>query len=139
MKDETQGKLRLVEAKGKTIFTDQKQKLISIVNLASVRDFERAVGKQIDPIRFRANVYIDHVGHWSEFDLVGKELSCGELTIEVTERIKRCAAINVDPQTGERNINMIKFLRSNFGHMDMGVFAKVKKGGHISIGDALKH
>jgi len=139
MKDEAQGKIRLVEAKGKTIFTDQKRKLISIVNLASVRDFERVVGKQIDPIRFRANVYIDHIGPWSEFDLVGKELSCGELTIEVSERIERCSAINVDPQTGERDINMINFLQKNFGHIEMGVFAKVKKGGHISIGDVLKH
>ncbi len=137
MKDEAQVKLRLVEAGSETIFTDQKQKLISIVNLASIRDFERVVAKHIDPIRFRANIYIDGVDPWSEFDLVGKEISCGELTIEVTERIDRCAAINVDPQTGVRDINLINLLKSSFGHIEMGVFAKIKNGGHIAIGDAL--
>ena len=65
MKDETRGKPRLVEAKGDAIFTDQKRKLISIINLASVRDLERVIGKSVDPIRFRANIYIDGIDPWS--------------------------------------------------------------------------
>ena len=139
LKDETKGKPRLVEAKGKTIFTDQKKKLISIINLASVRDLEQVVGKSVDPIRFRANIYINGTSPWSEFNWVEKVMSCGDLIIEVKERIDRCAAINVDPQTGERDMNLINLLQSNFDHIDMGVFAEVKKGGHIAIGDVLKH
>ena len=139
LKDETKGKLRLVEAKGKTIFTDQKRKLISIINLASVRDLEQVVGKPVDPIRFRANIYINGTSPWSEFNWVEKVMSCGDLIIEVKERIDRCAAINVDPQTGDRDMNLVNLLQRNFGHIDMGVFAEVKKGGHIAIGNVLKH
>jgi uncharacterized protein YcbX len=137
MKDEARGKPHLVEAKGDAIFTDQKRKLISIINLASVRDFERVVGKPVDPIRFRANVYIDGIDPWSEFGWVGKEISCGGATLEVMERICRCAAINVDPQTGERDINLVNFLQGGFGHNNMGVLAKVTKAGYFAIGDAL--
>jgi uncharacterized protein YcbX len=137
LKDEARGKPRLIEGKGKTIFTDQKRKLISIINLASVRDFERVVGKAVDPIRFRANVYIDGIDPWSEFDCVGKETSCGGATIEVMEPIDRCAAINVNPQTGKRDINLVKFLQGGFGHINMGVLAKVTKAGHFAIGDVL--
>ena len=137
MKDEAGGKTRLVEAKGDTIFTDQKRKLVSIINLASVRDFERVVGKVVDPIRFRANVYIDGIDPWSEFDSVGKEILCGGATIEVMEPIDRCAAINVNPQTGDRDINLVNFLKKGFGHINMGVLAKVTKTGHFAIGDVL--
>lgn len=137
MKEEAKGKPRLVEARGETIFTDQKQKLISIVNLASVRALEQFAGLSVDPIRFRANIYIDGIESWSEFNWVGKELLCGKVTLEVTERIDRCAAINVDPQTGKRDINLIQFLQDGFGHIDMGIFAKVKKTGYFSVGDVL--
>ena len=137
MKDEARGKPRLVEAKGETIFTDQKRKLISIINLASVRDFERVVGKPVDPIRFRANVYIDGIDPWSEFDWIGKDILCGGVTMETMERIDRCAAINVDPQTGERDMNLVNSLQGGFGHIDMGVFAMVTKAGSFAVGDNL--
>ena len=132
------GKLRFVEAKGETIFTDKKKKLISIINLASVRDIEKSIGKSIDPTRFRANIYIDGLRPWSEFNWVDKMFSCGGMVIEIKKRIERCSAINVDPKTGVRDINLVNLIQNNFGHIDMGVFAEVKKGGHIAVGNNLR-
>jgi uncharacterized protein YcbX len=53
------------------------------------------------------------------------------------EPIDRCAAINVNPKTGERDINLVKSLQGGFGHINMGVLAKVTKAGYFVIGDVL--
>lgn len=137
MKDECRGKPQLVEAKGDAVFSDQKNKVISIINLASVRDLERVAGMELDPIRFRANIYVDGLDPWSEFEWCGKDIQAGDVVLGVTERIDRCAAIDVDPDTGVRGGNLLKALRSGFGHIDMGVFATVKSGGKFALGDEI--
>ena len=137
LRDESRGKPRLVESKGETIFTDQKKKVLSVINLASVRDLERVVGKPIDPIRFRGNIYIDGIDPWSEFNWIGKDAQCGSAGMNIRERIERCAAINVDPQTGVRDMNLVKTLHEGFGHSDLGVFATVTQAGSFAPGDSL--
>ncbi len=136
MKDEARGKPRLVEARGETVFTDQKSKVISVVNLASIRDLERVAGKPVDPTRFRANVMIDGVAPWSEFSWIGRDVSGGGAKFNIKERIQRCVAINVNPKTGERDQNLIKALHEGFGHVDMGIFAAVTQAGAFATGDS---
>ncbi|MBT3238488.1 MAG: MOSC domain-containing protein [Rhodospirillaceae bacterium] len=138
MKDECRGKPQLVEAKDEVVFSDQKTKVISLINLASVRDFERVVSMPLDPIRFRGNIYIDGLDPWKEFEWCGKDIQVGSVTLSVTEHIDRCAAINVDPSTGERDRNLVKELQRGFGHVNMGVFATVKTGGSFAVGDEIK-
>ncbi|MBL6931348.1 MAG: MOSC domain-containing protein [Rhodospirillales bacterium] len=135
MRDETRGKPRLVESIDGSIFTDQKRKVISVINLASVRDLERVVGTPIDPFRFRANIYIDGIDPWAEFNWIDKGVVCGSAGLIIKERTERCTAINVDPQTGERNMNLLKTLQGAFGHVDLGVFAMVSQAGSFAIGD----
>jgi uncharacterized protein len=137
MKDEAHGKPRLVEAKGKTVFSDQKRKMISIVNLASIRDLERVLGKPIEPTRFRANIMIDGIEAWSEFNWIGKNVSCGSAGLIIEERTGRCPAINVNPMSGERDENLVKTLHEGFGHTDMGIFATVTKAGAFAIDETL--
>jgi len=137
MKGDAHGKPRLVEAKGDSIFTDQKSKLISLINLASVRDLERVAGTFIDPIRFRGNVMIDGIEPWSEFTWLGKDVSCGSAVFNIKERTGRCAAINVNTETGMRDQNLVKALQNGFGHTDMGIFANVTKAGTFATGDTV--
>jgi uncharacterized protein len=135
MRNETRGKPRLVEAKGDSIFTDQKSKVVSVINLASIRDLERVAGTTIDPVRFRANVYIDGIDPWSEFNWIDKDVSCGDAVFNIKKRTQRCAAINVNPATGERDINLLNTLKNGFGHVDLGIFATVIQGGTFAPGD----
>jgi len=137
MKDEAHGKPRLVEARGDSIFTDQKTKLVSIINLASVRDLERVTGTPIDATRFRGNIMIDGIEAWSEFGWLGKDIECGSAVFNIEDRIERCAAINVNPTTGVRDQNLVKALQVGFGHIDMGVFATLTKAGTIATNDSL--
>ena len=53
------------------------------------------------------------------------------------KRIVRCAATEVDPDTGIRDLSIPHTLMQNFGHADCGVYAEVIAGGDIAVGDAI--
>ena len=136
MADETVRSPRLVDSPG-VMFSDTEQKLVSIISLDSVRDLERVTRRPVDPIRFRGNLMIEGARPWQEFDWIGREIAVGAATLAVVEPIGRCAATNVDPETGERNLNIPKTLMSGFGHRDCGVYARVVSGGTVARGDAV--
>ena len=98
---------------------------------------KKKIGKKIDPSRFRANLLIDNIDPWKEFDWVGKKVKIGESVLEVFKRTQRCAATNVNPENAIRDINIPNEINSYFGHLDLGVYAKVKKTGIISVNDEL--
>lgn len=130
------GMPRLVEAAGHS-FSDVPEKVLSLINLASVADLERVMREAVDPLRFRGNLYLEGLEPWSEFTWVGRQLRIGTARLEVTAPIERCAATNVNPATAERDMNIPLTLRKGFRHMQMGVYAKVVEGGEIKEGDSL--
>lgn len=138
MDGKIEGKPNLVAAHGDHMFSDHMHKVLSVINLATVRDVERVVDKPLDPLRFRANLYVDGAAPWSEFDWVGKAVEIGGARLNVTERIDRCAATTVNPESGVRDVNVPRILQRAFGHIDCGVFARVETGGSIAIGDAVR-
>ena len=50
----------------------------------------------------------------------------------------RCAATNVDPDTGARDLTIPETLLRSFGHADCGVYAEVIEGGEIKVGNELR-
>jgi uncharacterized protein YcbX len=120
-------------------FSDVAKKVVSIINLASVAAIESAIGQPVDPLRFRGNLYVTGWPAWREFDLLDQEIEVGDkVRLKVVKRIVRCAATNVDPVTGARDLNIPKSLMQTFNHMDCGIYAEVIEGGDIAEGDALK-
>jgi uncharacterized protein YcbX len=119
-------------------FSDVAEKVVSFINLASVAELEGALGAPVDPVRFRANVYVRGWPAWREFELMGKEIRIGSARLRVFKRIKRCAATEVDPSTGARDLAVVKGLMHNFGHTDCGVYAEVIAGGDIARGDKVE-
>ena len=97
------------------------------------------VGKPVERLRFRANIYVEGTRAWEEFGWVDREIAIGGVRLKVIDRIGRCAATNVDPATAERDMNLPNALQRAFGHADMGVYAKVIGGGRIAVGDALRN
>lgn len=128
------GPLKVVSAAGHH-FTDHPEGQVSIINLASVRSLEERIGRPVDPLRFRANLYVDGWPAWSENDAVGNTIRVGEAAAEVFKPIVRCAAPDVDPATGERNMEITKALFEGYGHMHCGIYVKVISGGRIAEGD----
>ncbi len=136
MKDDLRGPPRIVTAPDFS-FSDVPMKVLSLINLESVRDLERVTGKPIDPLRFRANVYVDGLPAWSELEWEGSEFAIGPVPVKGVLRTQRCAATNVNPETAERDMNLPQALRTGYGHMDMGVYCEVTEPGTIRPGDAL--
>ncbi len=115
-------------------FMDKPDNVVSLVNLATVRDLERRWNVDIDPMRFRANIYIDDVEPWAEFDWVGHSISVGDAILKIDRRNGRCGATNVDPVSGLRNRDIPGQLRATFGHKDLGLYLAVQQSGTISSG-----
>lgn len=134
MAEAARGTPRLLEAAGH-MFSDVREKYVSLINLASVRDLERVVRQPVHPLRFRGNLYLSDMPAWNEFSWVGCEIAIGETRLRVTERIGRCGATNVDPETAARDMNIPRALQHGFGHTDMGIYAEVLHGGDIDTGD----
>ena len=118
-------------------FSDVARKVVSIINLASVRAIENMVGAPVHPLRFRANVYVEGWPAWSEFDLLDRTLAIGDVRLKVVKRIVRCAAVNVDPDTAERDLSIPQALQRRLGHGDCGIYAEVVTGGSIAAGDTI--
>ena len=69
---------------------------------------------------------------WREFDLLDRELGLGSARVKVVKRIVRCAATEVDPDTGIRDLPIPSTLMQSFGHADCGVYAEVIAAGEIA-------
>lgn len=109
-------------------------KYVSLMNLASIAALEKTMGVALDPIRFRANFYIEDMPEWLEFEWIGKLLKIGDARLKVVSRTVRCAATMVNPATGERDVNVPAALKKNFGHLDLGVYAEVLEGAEVAEG-----
>lgn len=118
-------------------FSDVAKKVVSIINLGSVAAVETAAGAAVDPLRFRANIYVAGWPAWHEFDLMGHVLEINGARLKVIKRIVRCAATDVDPATGIRDLTIPKTLQQTFKHADCGVYAEVVTGGDIATGDII--
>src|SRR5262249_24100408 len=112
---------------------------VSIINIASVAALEDMVGAPVNPLRFRANLYVGGWPAWHEFDLLGREiLLSGGARLKVFKRIVRCAATNVDPETGIRDLAIPDARMGPLGHSGWGVYAEVGAGGGIGVGENLR-
>jgi len=108
---------------------------ISLVNLASVRTLSDMVGADLNPLRFRANLYFDGGAAWEEFDWIDREVEAGGTRLRILKRTRRCPATQVDPVTAVRDIDVPTELKRHFGHADMGIYAEVIGAGRIMPGD----
>jgi hypothetical protein len=135
--DELRGPPKVLFGAGHS-FSDVARKVVSIINLGSVAAVESAAGAPVNPLRFRGNLYVSGWAAWHEFDLIGRELVVGgDARLKVVKRIERCAATNVDPDTGIRDLTVPRTLMESFGHTDCGVYAEVVTAGNIARGDAI--
>jgi hypothetical protein len=70
--------------------------------------------------------------------MIGQTFHCGDALLMIQKPVGRCAAINVDPETAQRSEqDFVRFMKVEFGHSNLGVFAKVIKGGKVRVGDEL--
>src|SRR5215469_11217063 len=134
--EQSYGSLRVLQAPEGHGFVNSKNGLVSVLNLDSVRDLEQATGRPIDPLRFRANVWVEGWGAWSEYGLgAGPPLRLGGARLKLRDDIVRCLATHVDPRSGVRDLDVMGALQARNGHIFCGIYAEVTGGGRIAVGD----
>jgi|TARA_R110000824_G_scaffold118960_1_gene271358 uncharacterized protein YcbX len=136
MSAELRGAPRIVHAPGFS-HSDAPYKLLSIINLATVREVEKVIGKPIDPMRFRGNIYLDGLEPWEDHFWLGKTIKAGTALLEGVHKIPRCAATNVNLETATRDMDIPKTLQRVYDHVDLGLYATVKESGQLRDGDTL--
>jgi uncharacterized protein YcbX len=134
--DDLRGPATILHAPGFS-FSDTPKKVLSLINLETVRTIGREMGAEVHPLRFRGNLHVEGMAAWDELALVGRMVAVGDVTFEVTKRIERCAATNVDPLTARRDLTIPVSLQRAYGHADCGVYLRVVAGGSIRVGDQI--
>lgn len=134
---ELRGPPQVLHAEGHS-FSDVARKVVSIINLASVAALANVFGAPVHPLRFRGNLYVEGWPAWREFELLNSEIAIGPTArLKIVKRIVRCAATEVDPDTGIRDLDIPKTLLKTYGHADCGVYGEVTEAGEIAVGDRI--
>jgi uncharacterized protein YcbX len=136
-RDDLRGPAKVLDAPGHS-FSDAARKVVSLVNLETVRAIGERIGAEVDPLRFRGNLYVEGLPAWEEFAWMGKRIAAGGVAFAVVDRIDRCAATNVDPETGVRDLTIPRSLLEAYGHADCGVHLEVVSTGELAAGDAIE-
>ena len=135
--DEAPGGARLVRATAGNL-TDVPEPWVSLVSLDSLDDLARVTRAPVDPLRFRANLYFRGLKPWHERDWPGRGFRVGGAVIRVVEPVERCAATEVNPDTAERDMQVLRALSHGFRHTECGVYAEVIQAGEVRAGDRIE-
>ncbi|HKP39050.1 MAG TPA: MOSC N-terminal beta barrel domain-containing protein [Pyrinomonadaceae bacterium] len=115
---------------------------ISIITLGTIRGIERASARDLDLRRFRPNVLIetDNGEPFAEDKWVGRTLVFGEsasgAAISITMKDERCVMVNFDPDTAERDSEVMKtVVRLNQNYA--GVYGTVVRTGELRVGQVV--
>ena len=109
---------------------------VLVVNLATVQAFALSAGADIDPRRFRANLYIEGLEPEAEVAWLGRRIQAGSAELEVVKRCERCAVVTRDPDTTETSPELLRVLTAT-SDTCMGVYCKVVRPGEVAVGDVI--
>ena len=111
---------------------------MSLINLNSIKDFEKKINKKIEFQRFRANFYVDGIKAWEERNWINKIIKINNVSFKVEKNIPRCVAINLKPKSDDSSLNLLQSLKKTYDHFDMGVYLTALDDGKINIGNEVK-
>jgi len=118
-------------------FGNIEEPVISLINLASVRDISRAVGQDVDAARFRGNFVTDGGEPWVERQWVGRTIKVSGIRFSVHDETIRCGATLVNPTTFERDLNIPQLLHQHFGHLYCGIYLIAADDGAVAVGNEI--
>ena len=84
---------------------------MSLINLNSIKDFEKKINEKVELQRFRANFYVDGIEAWEECNWIGKIIKINNVSFKVEKNIPRCVAINLKPKTDDNSLNLLQSLK----------------------------
>jgi MOSC domain-containing protein len=115
---------------------------ISVISLSTVNGIERESGRDLDLRRFRPNVVleIENAEAFVEDRWVGQTLTFGEgddvAAVRVTMRDERCVMVNFDPDTAERDSEVMKTV-VRLNENCAGVYGTIVRAGELRVGQVV--
>ena len=106
---------------------------ISLININSIKDFEKKINQKIELQRFRGNFYVDGIEPWEERNWINKTIKINNVSFKVEKNIPRCVAINLKPKTDDNSLNLLQSLKKSFNHFDMGIYLTALDDGTVDI------
>jgi uncharacterized protein YcbX len=113
---------------------------VLIFGLATAAAIAERAGTPVEPLRFRANVYVDWRDPTPFFEdgLVGRRLKLGEqVEVLIEKRDTRCVVVDVDPATGVAAPGTLRSV-ATMNRGTAGVYAVVVREGLVHAGDPIR-
>ena len=113
---------------------------VSVISHTTIKGISREAGFDLDRRRFRANIILetDRSDPFLEDEWVGRTLVFGDSdeapAVNVTMCDERCAMINLDPTTVEKDARVMRTV-VQLNNNNAGVYATVLRRGTIRVGD----
>jgi uncharacterized protein YcbX len=91
----------------------------------------------LDERRFRHNIVVSGAAAWEEQSWAGGKVRVGDVTFETVVPKVRCLATHANPQTGERDLQVMQSLVKMFVQKEptFGIGMLSEAGGEIRMGD----
>ena len=111
---------------------------MSLINLNSIKDFEKKINEKVEFQRFRANFYVDGIDAWKENNWIGKIIKINNVSFKVEKNIPRCVAINLKPKTDDNFLNLLQLLKKTYNNFDMGIYLTPLEDGKVETGNKIE-
>jgi len=111
---------------------------MSLINLNSIKDFEKKINEKVEFQRFRGNFYVEGIEAFEERNWINKIIKINNISFKVEKNIPRCVAINLKPKTDDNSLNLLKSLKKSYNHFDLGIYLTALNEGKINVGDKVE-
>lgn len=136
--EDASGPLRMISAPGRRFFDDPSGQ-ISLTNLASLKVLSDASGLDLSPARLRGNIDVSGWPAFAENALAsGVRIRLGGAWATVVKPIQRCVATHVNPETAERDFELVAALMEQTGKANLGVYVRIEADGDAEPGQPVE-
>ena len=109
---------------------------LTVIGTASLRALADSVGRPVEAARFRATLVVETDDPWVEDSWLGAEVTVGDARLRIGGPVPRCAVIDHHPDTGVRDLRLLKALVARrpvnrAGEPMFGVYAECVRAGVI--------
>ena len=121
---------------------------VTFTTTGSLRKLAEQVGKEVDPLRFRAGFVLENDTPYEEDDWDGRELTVGGAKFHVRTAVPRCQVTGYHPTSGESDAAVMQTLikhrdkvhlpdgmMPDYATPGFATYAEVVEPGSIKVGD----
>ena len=111
---------------------------LSVITTQTISALSSMIGSELDARRFRPNILVEATDSegFPEDEWVGRVLCIGGMKMRVDKRDKRCVMVNVDPDSTQRDPEILRAIARE-RQACLGVYGSTVEPGRITIGDSV--